>query len=562
MMPLARTAILLVFCITLALAETASTSTGKAIMILDASGSMWGEVEGQTKIDIAKKASVDILKDWSSNIELGLIAYGHRRKGDCGDIEALVPVGPFSFSPFRTTIQALSPKGKTPLDRTIRRAAEELTHTESKATVILISDGIETCGGDPCAAARELEARGIDFTVHVVGFDVEKGHHSQLRCIAEATGGKFFAPQSAADLQEALRSVKQEVVAPAVKKQETELGFYAVLQAGQEPLKEPAFWTVFQEDKLGELKSIAESSHTWKPSLVLSPGRYMLRIKYDNTLFRKEITVGPDESGRKEIILDAGQYSFYAVLAPEQEPFKEPAFWTVSQEDALGEIKDIAESLRTWQPSFILPAGELTLRAKYDDVRFTHKITVRAGETARKEIPLNAGHYSFHAVLAAGQKPFQEPAFWTVWKSDELGEKEKIADSIRTWKASFVLPAGEAILRVRYDNTPFEHPLVVQAGEVETKEIPLNASHLSFYALDASGGQPSKQSAFWAVFRENELGDKIRFAESGLTSMPSFVLPAGEFTLRAKYDGNDFEEKISVQAGETGKRSVSFSGEQ
>jgi Ca-activated chloride channel family protein len=83
--------------------------------------------------------------------------------------------------------------GKTPLTEAVRRAAAELKSTEEKATVILITDGIETCEADPCALGAELEASGVDFTAHVVGFGLTAEEEGKaVACLAENTGGKYI----------------------------------------------------------------------------------------------------------------------------------------------------------------------------------------------------------------------------------------------------------------------------------------------------------------------------------------------------------------------------------
>jgi Ca-activated chloride channel family protein len=88
-------------------------------------------------------------------------------------------------------VDGISPKGKTPLSESVRRAAAELKYTEEKATVILVSDGEETCNLDPCKVGEELEKQGVDFTAHVIGFSlVKQVQQDQLRCLAEKTGGR------------------------------------------------------------------------------------------------------------------------------------------------------------------------------------------------------------------------------------------------------------------------------------------------------------------------------------------------------------------------------------
>lgn len=177
----------------------------RTMLVLDASGSMWGQLEGKTKIEIARDALKALVKDWPEGRETGLVAYGHRTKGDCNDIETLIPVGPLDAAIMSKTVDALNPKGKTPLSAAVKQAAEALKYTEDKATVILLSDGKETCDMDPCALGAELEKLGVDFTAHVIGFDVSKQEdQAGLRCLAENTGGQFIPAGNASELRAAL----------------------------------------------------------------------------------------------------------------------------------------------------------------------------------------------------------------------------------------------------------------------------------------------------------------------------------------------------------------------
>jgi len=65
----------------------------RAVIIFDASGSMWGQINGVTKLEIARDALKNVVREWNPSVELGLTVYGHRTKGDCNDIESIIPVG-------------------------------------------------------------------------------------------------------------------------------------------------------------------------------------------------------------------------------------------------------------------------------------------------------------------------------------------------------------------------------------------------------------------------------------------------------------------------------------
>jgi len=90
-------------------------------------------------------------------------AYGHRRKGDCNDIEAVVPPAVVNKKMLVQNIDALNPKGKTPITRSVKEAFRLVKSRARPGTIILVSDGIESCGGDPCQTVRDAKAAGLDF---------------------------------------------------------------------------------------------------------------------------------------------------------------------------------------------------------------------------------------------------------------------------------------------------------------------------------------------------------------------------------------------------------------
>lgn len=179
------------------------------ILVLDASGSMWGQIDGVNKIVIAREVVADILGDFPEDQNLGFVTYGHRERGQCSDIQTVIEPATGTSHEIIKIVNELNPRGMTPMTDAVIAAAQALRHTEQAATVILVSDGIETCNPDPCAAARALEQSGIDFTAHVIGFDVRSEAEAlmQMQCIAAETGGRFLTADNAAELSDALREV-------------------------------------------------------------------------------------------------------------------------------------------------------------------------------------------------------------------------------------------------------------------------------------------------------------------------------------------------------------------
>lgn len=178
------------------------------LFILDASNSMWGQVEGRAKIETAKEALSRLLSDLPPGTRAGLMVYGHRSESSCDDVELALPVG--EADPARVTdlLDRIRPKGKTPIASSLQSSAAAFTAAmEGSRHVVLISDGIETCEGDPCAAASALAAADIRPRVHVIGFDIGEEERAQLQCIADLGGGQYFSADSTAGFAEAVAEV-------------------------------------------------------------------------------------------------------------------------------------------------------------------------------------------------------------------------------------------------------------------------------------------------------------------------------------------------------------------
>lgn len=193
--------------------QQASASDEPVVLVLDGSNSMWGQIDGQTKISLARSAFGDILSRIEANRPVGLIAYGHRKASDCGDIEVISAPGTGNRDLMAAAVDAITPRGRTPITQALGTAARTLDNR--KGSIVLVSDGIETCGGDPCALAAQLKADNLDLVAHVIGVDIQKPEEkAALSCIADATGGTYYDVIKSADLGLALERTTQTPATP------------------------------------------------------------------------------------------------------------------------------------------------------------------------------------------------------------------------------------------------------------------------------------------------------------------------------------------------------------
>jgi len=179
-------------------------------LILDASNSMWGQIQGEAKISIAKKVLGQIIGELPDEMNVGLRVYGHRYglndKRACTDTELVVPIGPVNKEQLTDTVEKITPRGKTPLVYSVLQSIKDFEDLEN-GTSILISDGIESCDGDIESIAPAIKEAGLELQVHIVGFDIKEVEaRKQLEAIAKSTGGIYL---DAKDSQELLSSLEQ-----------------------------------------------------------------------------------------------------------------------------------------------------------------------------------------------------------------------------------------------------------------------------------------------------------------------------------------------------------------
>ncbi len=536
----------------------------KVMLVLDASGSMWGQIKGTPKIVIARRAVRDLLSRWDRSIQLGLSVYGHRRKGDCGDIETIYPVGPARPQAILKAVDALTPKGKTPLSEAVRRAAGKLKFTEEEATVILISDGKETCQADPCALGRELEQLGVGFTVHVIGFDVAKQEQAGLRCLAENTGGLFLAAENASELNAALskavsaiKAPPKKVVqaAPPPKKKAVVPGhrFSAVLSEGDDPITRGMRWDVYEaaQNADGKRKQIA-GSYNAQPSFVLQPGRYVVVAKYGSARVSMEFDVAsPAEAKRHELVLNAGLLALKATFTDGGEAISRGMRWDVylPQPDADGKRRRIIGNYDA-TPLFKLPAGRFFVVAKTGNAVISGEVEIKAGERTQRTFVMKTGIAVFEASYSEGGTVITKGMRWDVYgaEKDLDGKRRRIVGNYDA-KPNFRLPAGRYYVVARRGSAVRAREIEVTAGKRTDIKFVLNAGLLALSAVLSGEKEPIKKGMRWDVYSiEKDLDGKRRRYAGNYEATPTFTFAEGKYYVVAKAGQAVKSAEVSVTA--------------
>ncbi|MGE0523750.1 MAG: VWA domain-containing protein [Variibacter sp.] len=530
-------------------ANPARAQSADAILILDASGSMWGLVGNQTKISAARKAVDTILTRWKPSDRLGLMAYGHRAKGDCKDIELLVPVEPLDAGRIKTAVGALNPKGKTPIADSLRAAAKALRSSERKATVILVSDGIETCAPDPCAVAAELKKAGVGFAAHVIGFDVaDPVAKAQLQCIARATGGVYLDARDAAGLESALgRAVEatrgEKVASEAPAKtaddplKDKNLRAIARLAAGLDPIAdEGLIWTLYKAKPDGSEGEYVQTEYAPRLAIPAAPGKYLLVVTYGAASRSVPVTVEKGKIASLDIALDAG---------------------FVVSEGKIGGSNAKAENV-TWElrpargdnvltvydpvPRFIVPAGDYTLKLSKGTASVSNSFAVTAGDTMNVALTLDAGRVIVTALYAAGGPPVKDEL------AVEIRQPPAVDGDLGEWvmtnygpEIPFDLAAGSYDAIASVGKAVVAQRIEVKPGETKRIAITLNAGVAGFKAPGSSSIE--------IVSEERDINDQRTSLATGFDPGFNIALPAGRYVAVVEFDGTKVEKPFVVTAG-------------
>jgi len=171
--------------------ETVKEKT-RILFIFDASQSMNGKWERLTKLNVARDfliAMIDSL-ELENNVEMALRVYGHQSAfppQDCEDTKLEVPFSPKNAGVIRQTLRYLNAKGTTPIAYALSKAETDFPKSSelSRNVIILITDGVEACDGDPCEVSRNLQKKGIFIEPFIIGIGLDKRFKKSFECVGE-----------------------------------------------------------------------------------------------------------------------------------------------------------------------------------------------------------------------------------------------------------------------------------------------------------------------------------------------------------------------------------------
>lgn len=201
--------------------DAAALADTNVMIVLDSSQSMGRTAGGTTKMEQARTAISRALESLPSSARVGLRVYGSTvavgdplkpTKAACADSRLVVPVGPVDKPRIEAVVSVFKPFGYSPTSYALQQAAADLG-TSGRRAIILVSDGQDSCTGDPAAAVSALRKDGIGMTVSAVGLHAEAPAAKQMQSVATAGGGTYQSAASSSELESGLRHILERMQA-------------------------------------------------------------------------------------------------------------------------------------------------------------------------------------------------------------------------------------------------------------------------------------------------------------------------------------------------------------
>ena len=443
--------IISLFCITLlffviGVAAQEATPPNNIVIVLDGSGSMQADLNGQTRLQVAKDSLSTVSAEIPAGANVSLWAYGHRLSQDdpaasCQDIEEIIPLGPFDPGAFQTAVTNLNAIGYTPISDTLTHAAATLP-LEGDNTIVLLSDGEETCGGNPCLVAEQLAAQNIELVVNTIGFAADENTRQQLQCIAQVTGGTYYDAQDADALVTALREASETP------------GTVRIVDPDGNLLSDVPFSLVNPDTD--------ERVGTYRGSAQVPEAGYFVNVPIEPPV-SEAIVVLPNEV--TDVVVNPTPFGTIALVDTGGNPVADVALAVRNAETD--------ESLGARNSSMQVPPGVYNVTVR-TIIPFETQVTVAADEVV--QIPVDTSTGTIVSVDMDGN-----PITGTTFIIDDVETEERLYANNR---GSWEVPPGTYDVEVR-GLTPFETQVTVAAGE--TVEVSVETSRGTIVSVDMDG---------------------------------------------------------------------------
>jgi hypothetical protein len=561
----------------------AAARPAPAIIVLDASKSMWAKVGGQSKVVLVRSGLGQAFDAYKDRIAFGLLAFGHREAAACADSQLLAKAGELNAAT-QGKLQfgaGFKPKASKPIAAALVEAAK--TTDGGSLDLVLITDGLDTCKANVCATAAGLKQAAPGLRIHVIGFDPKaKAALKPLACIATSTGGQFLTAANAGELKQDLAKILDSVVKPVAPVAAAPIAAAtpAPLPPAAAPPPAPPAAPAPQASPapppgaaLPAAPPQAVPPPAASPPAAARPGpqqsaalepeiQGQTDIKKSGSLFPKPgvpatgaPSVAPTVAitGAAPQALAAGPslpvpVTFKALLTEAGPKVQSGLIWRVfSQEIGPNGARKLVSTHREANPTAALLPGEYLVNAAYGLSNLTRMIKVEGGRSLEETFVLNTGGLKLAAVLASGEPLPQTSVHFDILsdEEDQFGNRHKILGDAKPGLVIRLNAGAYHIVSLYGDaNATVRADVTVEPGKITEATVKHAAAPVTFKLVQTPGGEALADTG-WSILTTT--GDVVK---ENTGALPTHILAAGNYAVVASHNGVSYTNKFTVATGQ------------
>lgn len=513
------------------------------MFLLDASGSMWArfntETEKRAKIDVLRDLLKSVVTSAAANNRIGLTTYGHRRRGDCSDVEVVAPPN-VDRTVIMEAIDKLNPKGKGPLSDALRQAAAA-TGQNKQAAIVAVTDGADNCRQDACATAAAIAKTSPGLAVHVVSVGVDPIDHPRLQCIAKETGGKFYDARDpvglAAAISEAaglvgnndavIETADIEAPTPA-QLAGASLRANLALAPKTPPLKMAAHWRIEktgseQPPRLIEAAQIAEN---------LPPGTYDVEARVGEFSAHSQVEIAEGKPQTLALSLDAARLKVN-VKNREPEAGGGAPLVTITKRGGAGDGATIWLGRQNSYDA-LLPPATYAVSVVDGQTRQEREVSLKLGSETATEFTLGTGHLILAALTRHDGQMLSDVTFSVAIDDPESPDGRRELLRSRAPEPDFTLLPGTYYVSAKSGNAEVSRRIALSAGDTVNTELIVPAVPIKVRTETCNGAVTPNLGLVYRVLALDN-GESREIARSTRTEY-SDTLNAGKYRVIASLE--------------------------
>lgn len=513
-------------------------------LILDASGSMKGLLGNSTKMELVQ----DILSDLSSHwgqvkdpiISLGVRTFGSEKPAEakaCDDSKQLHPVAPVETFNAADLLKTVNAQGIGPIATALKGGAEDLKTASGDKMMVLLTDGKDRCGEDPCIVAKTLyETQQI--VTHVVAFDIPSTEESSVKCIADNSGGRYF-----------LARTREELITALDESVRSTLPYNLRFKISVGAMPVPSQVTVY---KAGTQQVVLERKSFGVELLSLNPGSYDILVEYSDSVFQSKPSkilkgLSVTLSGKLE---EEVRFELTPLTLEASDPQGNPTETEFTLIPSGTETKVAQFTTDGKRKTYFIKPGKYDLTAK----RLTagSEITLTAAgmdilpeQSVEKSFLFQMGRLHLIGTTPQGEKvPFAYRVFSTVNKELPIAEGRFSKEG-----GDIELPPGNVTVKIEGINEKVQinpmgqkENIEVAGGTTIEETILLESGQLNLKAVKAG-----KEEALSEIFIHNAETNVLVTQLTASEGKSSLALPPGKYNVTAKLLSTRYENPPTVE---------------